>query len=85
MRDPTPLQGLVECVDARFGDTAANAGTLALLDSYDSTRNLPVTVKTLAASATAAVWRVFLMPIDTTKTIMQVWCRAISGGGGWKA
>lgn len=27
---------------SRFGDTAANAGTLALLDSYDSTSTLPV-------------------------------------------
>eukprot|EP00730_Choanoeca_flexa_P019343 TRINITY_DN9442_c0_g1_i1.p1 TRINITY_DN9442_c0_g1~~TRINITY_DN9442_c0_g1_i1.p1 ORF type:complete len:299 (+),score=56.50 TRINITY_DN9442_c0_g1_i1:66-962(+) len=65
---PALLQGPL----ARFGDTAANAGTLALLDSYDSTRELPVAVKTVAASGSAALWRVFLMPIDTTKTIMQV-------------
>lgn len=30
------------CLLCRFGDTAANAGTLALLDSYDTTRSLPV-------------------------------------------
>jgi hypothetical protein len=27
---------------SRFGDTAANAGTLAMLDSYDATSTLPV-------------------------------------------
>ncbi|KNC78312.1 hypothetical protein SARC_09248 [Sphaeroforma arctica JP610] len=57
---------------SRFGDTAANAGVLALLDSYDTTSNLPVGVKTIFASAAAATWRVFLMPVDTLKTTMQV-------------
>lgn len=56
---------------SRFGDTAANAGTLALLDSYESTENLPVAVKTIAASAAAGGFRIFLMPVDATKTIMQ--------------
>jgi hypothetical protein len=58
------------------GDTAANAGALALLDSYDSTRDLPVFVKTLCASASAGTFRIFLMPLDACKTIMQVWCAA---------
>ena len=31
---------------ARFGDTAANAGTLALLDDMEATRTLPVALKT---------------------------------------
>ena len=57
---------------SRFGDTAANAGTLALLDSYDSTAHLNVGVKTLAASSAAAGFRIVLMPIDACKTIMQV-------------
>jgi len=57
---------------SRFGDTAANAGTLALLDSYDATANLNVAVKTLAASSAAALFRIALMPIDACKTIMQV-------------
>ena len=43
---------------SRFGDTAANSGTLALLDSYDSTANLPVAVKTLAASTCSAGFRI---------------------------
>jgi len=50
---PALLQGPL----SRFGDTAANAGVLALLDGHDSTRNLPVGIKTLAASASAGAFR----------------------------
>eukprot|EP01135_Chromosphaera_perkinsii_P011744 Nk52_evm22s2485 gene=Nk52_evmTU22s2485 len=57
---------------SRFGDTAANSGMLALLESNESTRNLPVAAKTFCASGAAASWRIFLMPIDTWKTIKQV-------------
>mmetsp|Transcript_14270 Transcript_14270/g.40374 ORF Transcript_14270/g.40374 Transcript_14270/m.40374 type:complete len:350 (-) Transcript_14270:213-1262(-) len=57
---------------SRFGDTASNAGMLALLESNSSTRELPVFVKTGAASVSAGLFRIFLMPIDTTKTILQV-------------
>lgn len=57
---------------SRFGDTATNTGIIVLLDSYESTRNLPVSIKTLAASSTAALWRIVIMPIDTCKTILQV-------------
>ena len=66
---------------SRFGDTAANAGTLAVLDTYESTRTLPVGVKTLAASASAGAFRVLLMPVDALKTIMQVraWARGVCG------
>lgn len=45
---------------------------LELLNSHESTRQLPTAAKTLCASVAAAGWRIFLMPIDTTKTIMQV-------------
>merc|ERR1711862_922098 len=47
-------------------------GMLSLLDALESTRNLPSAVKTLGASTAAAGFRIFLMPIDTVKTIMQV-------------
>eukprot|EP01060_Flectonema_neradi_P031737 TRINITY_DN489_c2_g4_i1.p1 TRINITY_DN489_c2_g4~~TRINITY_DN489_c2_g4_i1.p1 ORF type:complete len:460 (+),score=113.71 TRINITY_DN489_c2_g4_i1:62-1441(+) len=57
---------------SRFGDTAANVGMLHLLDQNASTRDLPVAAKTVFASAAAASWRIFLTPIDTVKTIMQV-------------
>lgn len=42
------------------------------MDSTPATANLPVSVKTAAASVTAGVWRIFLMPVDTLKTMMQV-------------
>jgi hypothetical protein len=71
---------LVQGPMSRFGDTAANAGILALLDGHESTVNLPIGVKTLAASAAAGAFRIFLMPVDAMKTIMQV-----EGKGGLAA
>lgn len=65
---PALIQGPM----SRFGDTAANAGVLALMDSHESTRALPVGVKTLAASFSAGMFRILLMPVDALKTIMQV-------------
>jgi hypothetical protein len=56
----------------RFGDTAANVGILALLESIPETASLSLPLKTLAGSLTAGAWRIFLMPIDTSKTAMQV-------------
>ncbi|ORX36960.1 mitochondrial carrier domain-containing protein [Kockovaella imperatae] len=52
---------------SRFGDTAANAGILALLDSL----TWPVLVKTVAGSVAAACFRMVLTPIDTLKTTQQ--------------
>lgn len=57
---------------SRFGDTAANTGVLAFMDGHESTQNMPVAAKTLAASGAAALWRICLMPIDTLKTTLQV-------------
>ena len=57
---------------SRFGDTAANAGMLALLAGAEETKDLPVAAKTMMASGAAAAWRINLMPIDTLKTTMQV-------------
>jgi hypothetical protein len=57
---------------SRFGDTAANAGMLALLASTEQTKDMPVMAKTMAASGAAALWRINLMPVDTLKTTMQV-------------
>ncbi|KAL7456977.1 hypothetical protein ACHAWC_008475 [Mediolabrus comicus] len=56
----------------RFGDTAANVGILALLESIPETASLPLPLKTFAGSLTAGFWRIILMPIDTSKTAMQV-------------
>ena len=65
---PALLQGPL----SRFGDTAANTGTIVLLDNMELTKDIPVAGKTVAASAAAALFRIFLMPIDTLKTSMQV-------------
>lgn len=66
------LPALVQGPMSRFGDTAANTGVLTLMDNLDSTRDLNVGFKTVAASASAALFRIFLMPVDTVKTTMQV-------------
>ena len=58
------------------GDTASNAGTLALLNSYEVTQNLPIALKTAAASTNAGLFRILLMPIDCFKTTMQVRCQS---------
>lgn len=63
---------LVQGPLSRFGDTASNVGMLALLENYEATAKLPVGLKTIAASAAAASFRIALMPVDTVKTIMQV-------------
>jgi len=66
------VPALAQAPLSRFGDTAANAGVLSYLNSNDMTKDLPVSFKTVCASATSASWRVMLMPIDATKTILQV-------------
>ncbi|TFK25872.1 mitochondrial carrier, partial [Coprinopsis marcescibilis] len=56
---------------ARFGDTAANAGILALLKSNPYLSHLPIFFKTVFASLAAAAFRMILTPIDTVKTTLQ--------------
>lgn len=62
---------LVQGPVARFGDTAANAGILALLHSNTYMKKLPSLVQTIFASLAAAAFRMILTPIDTVKTTMQ--------------
>ena len=57
---------------ARFGDTAANTGVITMMNSLDSTKDMSVGVKTVAASGAAALFRIVLMPVDTVKVTMQV-------------
>jgi len=66
------LPALIQGPLSRFGDTAANTGMLTLMNSLESTKDLNVGLKTVSASAAAALFRIFLMPIDTCKTTMQV-------------
>ena len=62
---------LIQGPVSRFGDTAANAGILALLQSNSYMKKLPSLVKTVFASAAAAAFRMILTPIDTVKTTLQ--------------
>jgi hypothetical protein len=61
------LPALIQGPMSRFGDTAANTGILTLMDNLPATQNLNVSIKTIAASAAAALFRIFLMPVDTVK------------------
>jgi hypothetical protein len=63
---------LVQGPLTRFGDTAANVGILTLLESIPETQSLPLPVKTALGSVSAGLWRIVLMPIDASKTAMQV-------------
>lgn len=63
---------LVQGPLTRFGDTAANVGVLALLETIPETQSLPLPAKTAVGSIVAGTWRILLMPIDTCKTVMQV-------------
>jgi hypothetical protein len=64
---------------SRFGDTAANAGILALLQSNSYMEKMPALIQTVFASLTAAGFRMLITPIDTLKTILQT-----EGKPGWK-
>lgn len=59
---------MIQAPVSRFGDTAANDGALAALEHTE----LPTAAKTMVASACAAGFRVFLMPVDAWKTTKQV-------------
>ena len=69
---------LVQGPVARFGDTAANAGILALLESNKFMRTLPKFIQTAFASLAAALFRMILTPVDTIKTTLQA-----QGKRGW--
>jgi Mitochondrial carrier protein len=75
----------------RFGDTAANVGVLTLLEALPETRDWPLPLKTLCGSLMAGLWRILLMPIDASKTALQVqgaaglpvlWSQAAAQGPG---
>lgn len=62
---------LIQGPVSRFGDTAANVGILALLQSNVYMKNLPTLIKTVFASVAAACFRMILTPVDTVKTTLQ--------------
>lgn len=57
---------------SRFGDIATNTGVMYYLNHNESTQTIPIPVKTFIGSMFAGLWRINLMPIDTTKTMLQV-------------
>lgn len=57
---------------ARFGDTAANDGVLALLGSNMSTKELPSPIKTVFASLCATAFRIILTPVETVASTIQI-------------
>eukprot|EP00931_Biecheleriopsis_adriatica_P089553 TRINITY_DN63664_c0_g1_i1.p1 TRINITY_DN63664_c0_g1~~TRINITY_DN63664_c0_g1_i1.p1 ORF type:complete len:417 (-),score=83.24 TRINITY_DN63664_c0_g1_i1:28-1257(-) len=61
---------LLQAPLSRFGDTAANAGVLVLMEFYMP--SAPIALKTAAASTAASLWRFFLTPLDVLKTACQV-------------
>ena len=62
------LPALIQGPIIKFGDTFAN--TIVLETFYKS--NLPIFIKTLAGSLSAALIRILLTPVDTIKTMCQV-------------
>jgi len=60
---------LLQAPLSRFGDTAANAGVLAILAGATW---MPEGLKTFFASWAAAGFRIFITPIDAFKTTLQV-------------
>jgi hypothetical protein len=63
---------LVQGPLSRFGDTATNVGVLALFDAIPDAAGVPGPVRTAAASVAAGLWRIVCMPVDTSKTALQV-------------
>lgn len=57
---------------SRFGDTAANEGAMAIMNNHPLFISSPTFVKSAAASAAAAAFRILLMPVDCLKTTLQV-------------
>ena len=60
---------LLQAPLSRFGDTAANAGTLAVLAGVTW---MPEGLKTFFSSWAAAAFRILITPIDALKTTLQV-------------
>mmetsp|Transcript_142 Transcript_142/g.200 ORF Transcript_142/g.200 Transcript_142/m.200 type:complete len:458 (+) Transcript_142:162-1535(+) len=66
------LFALIQAPLARFASTAANDSVEALLMGWKRTRGWGLGPRTLVASILVGTWRIFLMPIDTCKTVLQV-------------
>lgn len=63
---------LVQAPLARFGATYSNDGVAALMEGLVFTKHWGPGRVTFVASVFVGIWRIFLMPIDTCKTVLQV-------------
>jgi hypothetical protein len=68
------IAALIQGPTARFGDTAANAGMLALLQSNDYMKKLPIPVKTIFASLAAAAFRIILVNSSLEEAKLNLLC-----------
>jgi len=63
---------LIQAPLSRFVSTAANDGVEAFLSEFKLTEAWGPSSSTLFAAVVVGMWRMFLMPIDTCKTVLQV-------------
>lgn len=63
---------LLQAPLSRFVSTAANDGVETFLASLEATKDWGPGRSTIVASLVVGVWRMFLMPLDTCKTVLQV-------------
>lgn len=75
---PRLYQGLpfaiIQGPATRFGDTAANVGILALLESTPETQSLPLPIKTLIGKDSKSSFPHFLMPFSCLILIPSLFC-----------
>ena len=63
---------LVQAPLSRFASTAANDGVESLLASFQKTKDWGPGRGTVLASIAVGMFRIFLMPVDTCKNVLQV-------------
>lgn len=63
---------------SKFGATAANEGSRVLIESMNLLPGAAELYSTVLGTIFAILWRIFLMPIETCKTVLQV-----DGGSGF--
>ena len=63
---------LIQAPLSRFASTAANDGVESFLSSFKRTRDWGPGRGTILASFAVGLFRIFLMPIDTCKIVLQV-------------
>ena len=57
---------------AKFGAAAANEGSRVLMDSYKLNLATTQMCTTILGTLFTVLWKVFLMPLETCKTVLQV-------------